>query len=116
MRSTAGAPYPRVAVSAAPSKTWSVSSCSARSSASGNVRSSSSARVTCVRGLAVAVLAQRVLARLPSIPQGPLEVPAALEMHGELAGDLPRARAVAALEALAGPQMQPARSPTATRA
>ena len=59
-----------------------------------------------VRGLAVPVLAQRVLARLSRIPRRPLEVPAVLEVHGELAGDLARALTVAPLEALARPQVQ----------
>ena len=59
-----------------------------------------------VRGLAVRVLAQRVLARLSPIPRRPLVVPAALEMHGELSGDLARTLTVPALQALARPQMQ----------
>ena len=42
-----------------------------------------------LRGLAVRVLALRVLGRLSPIPRRPLVVPAVLEMHGELAGDLP---------------------------
>ena len=57
-------------------------------------------------GLAMAVLAQRVLRRPLAIPDRPLQVPAVLEVHGELAGDLPGARAIRALEPLTGAQMQ----------
>src|SRR6185369_17473792 len=45
--------------------------------------------------------------RFTPIARGPLEVPAVLEVRGELPGDLARALAVAALETLADPQVQP---------
>ena len=86
--------------------TCSASSCCVRSGDSGNAAEQVERPRRVVGGLAVGVLAQRVLARLTPIPRRPLVVPAVLEVHGELAGDLARALAVPALEALAGPQVQ----------
>src|SRR5262249_43197842 len=56
-------------------------------------------------GLAVAVLAQRMLAGLPPVLNGPLDVAALLEVHRQLPGDLAGAMRVAELDAFAGPQM-----------
>jgi hypothetical protein len=59
-----------------------------------------------VHGLAVAVLAQGGLRRLAPIADCPLEVPAVLEVHRELARDLARARAVRPFQARADAEME----------
>jgi hypothetical protein len=53
------------------------------------------------------MLARRDLPRLMVITCRPREVPAFREMHGELAGDLPRALTVPVLQSLTRPQVEP---------
>ena len=56
--------------------------------------------------LTVGVLVQGVLAGLSPVPDGPLEVAAVLEVHGELDGDFARPVTIAALQTLGRPQVQ----------
>src|SRR5262245_20157096 len=56
--------------------------------------------------LPMRVLAQRRLGGETPIVDGAREVAALLEVHGELAGDLRRARTVGALEAITDAEMQ----------
>src|SRR5215471_1528511 len=56
--------------------------------------------------LAIAVATQSLLAGQPAIAARPREVATALEVHGELGGDLAGPVAVTALETLTRPQVQ----------
>src|SRR4030095_15397697 len=59
-----------------------------------------------LRRLTIAVMTEGLLASQPAIAGGPRRVATALEVHGQLGGDLARSVAVAPLETLAGLQVQ----------
>src|SRR4029450_4904779 len=59
-----------------------------------------------LRRLTIAVMTEGLLASQPAIAGGPRRVATALEVHGQLGGDLARSVAVAPLETLPGLQVQ----------